>query len=197
MFFLVSTVCYLCEAMTDDIFDNSPGVVNKKEGILFAGIFGIIGLLTVFDIYEDWHEHLPFTHLMAEAAAATIALALAGILTFRTLRSRSAEIGRLIHERRRSEQTAKDYLDRLQQIQQGVSAALTAQMEAWHLTPAEQDVGQLLLKGLSLREIAELRGTSERTIRQQASIIYKKSGLNSRSELSAYFLEDLLTPSDR
>jgi len=61
------------------------------------------------------------------------------------------------------------------------------------LTPAEREVGLLLLKGLSHKEAAT-RATSETTIRQQALAIYRKSGLRNRSELSAFFLEDLLLP---
>ncbi len=66
------------------------------------------------------------------------------------------------------------------------------QLDAWGLTPAEQDVGLLLLKGLSHKEIARLRNTSEATIRQQAASIYQKSSLSGRAALSAFFLEDLL-----
>lgn len=75
----------------------------------------------------------------------------------------------------------------------GMSRAVEAQFERWALTPAEADVAGLLLKGASLREIASLRRTSEATIRQQAQSVYRKSGLNSRAELSAYFMEDLFT----
>jgi DNA-binding NarL/FixJ family response regulator len=50
----------------------------------------------------------------------------------------------------------------------------------------------LLLKGLSHKEIANLRSTSEATIRQQAASIYQKSSLSGRAALSAFFLEDLL-----
>ena len=53
-----------------------------------------------------------------------------------------------------------------------------------------------MLKGASLREIAGLRRTSEATIRQQAQNVYRKSGLNSRAELAAYFLEDLFALSE-
>ena len=63
---------------------------------------------------------------------------------------------------------------------------------AWGLTDAESDVGLLLLKGLSLQEIADLRETSERTVREQARAVYRKSSLAGRNALSAYFLEDLL-----
>ena len=75
----------------------------------------------------------------------------------------------------------------------GLSRAVDAQFDLWSLTPAEADVAGLLLKGASLREIASLRRTSEATIRQQAQSIYRKSGLGSRAELSAYFMEDLFT----
>ena len=52
----------------------------------------------------------------------------------------------------------------------------------------------LLLKGLSLKEIADIRHTTEKTARAQSGSIYAKSGLSGRSELAAFFLEDLLVP---
>lgn len=67
-------------------------------------------------------------------------------------------------------------------------------LTGWNLTPAERGVAQLQLKGLRHRDIAELRRTSERTVRQQALNVYRKSGLNGRSDLAAFFLEDLLLP---
>jgi DNA-binding NarL/FixJ family response regulator len=54
----------------------------------------------------------------------------------------------------------------------------------------------LMLKGLSHKEIARVRATSEATVRQQAASVYRKSGLSSRAELSAFFLEDLLAPGE-
>ncbi|MFT5681969.1 MAG: DNA-binding CsgD family transcriptional regulator [Myxococcota bacterium] len=74
----------------------------------------------------------------------------------------------------------------------GLSAVIDAQFIAWSLSPAESEVAMLLLKGLSLKETAEVRGTSERTTRKQARAVYRKSGLAGRAELSAWFLEDLL-----
>jgi DNA-binding NarL/FixJ family response regulator len=46
------------------------------------------------------------------------------------------------------------------------------------------------------KAIADLRQTSERTVRQQALAVYRKSGLNGRNDLAAFFLEDLLLPGD-
>ncbi len=64
----------------------------------------------------------------------------------------------------------------------------------------EQEVALLLLKGFSLQEIAHIYERSERTIRQHAGVVYQKSNLSGRAELSAFFLEDLLVsetkPSD-
>jgi DNA-binding NarL/FixJ family response regulator len=80
---------------------------------------------------------------------------------------------------------------------EGLGEAIDRQFERWGLSPAEREVGLLLLKGLSHHEIADLRGVSERTVRQQAQALYKKAGLAGRAELSAYFLEDLLGPRAR
>ena len=51
-----------------------------------------------------------------------------------------------------------------------------------------------LTKGLSLKEVATVRATSERTVRAQARSLYAKAGLTGRAALSAFFLEDLLAP---
>jgi putative tricarboxylic transport membrane protein len=59
----------------------------------------------------------------------------------------------------------------------------------WNLSHAERDVAWFMLRGLPLKEIAGLRGTSERTVRQQAQAIYRKAGLESRSDLAGRVLE--------
>ncbi len=74
----------------------------------------------------------------------------------------------------------------------GLSEIIDAQFTRWSLSPAEAEVAMLLLKGLSLKETATVRDTSERTTRKQARAVYRKSGLAGRAELSAWFLEDLL-----
>jgi DNA-binding CsgD family transcriptional regulator len=76
----------------------------------------------------------------------------------------------------------------------GLRAELDAQLEAWGLTFAERDIAMLLLKGLSHKEVASLRKTSEATVRQQAQAIYRKANLPGKAAFCAYFLEDLLVP---
>ena len=98
---------------------------------------------------------------------------------------RDLEAARAQGERWRSE--ARTYLN-------GLGEAIEAQFGRWSLTEAEREVALLLLKGLSLKEIASVRETSERTVRVQARALYTKAGLSGRAALSAFFLEDLLAP---
>jgi DNA-binding CsgD family transcriptional regulator len=62
----------------------------------------------------------------------------------------------------------------------------------WRLTPAERDVALFLVKGLSTREIAELRGTSEGTVKAQTNAIYRKAAVAGRPQLLSLFIEDLM-----
>ena len=73
-----------------------------------------------------------------------------------------------------------------------MATVIANQFDAWSLTKSEREVGFLLLKGFSLKEISALRGTAEKTIRQQASSIYKKADLTGRHSFSAWFIEDIL-----
>jgi DNA-binding NarL/FixJ family response regulator len=47
-----------------------------------------------------------------------------------------------------------------------------------------------------MQEIAEIRHVKEKSVRQQASGIYAKSGLANRYELTSHFIEDMLAPAD-
>lgn len=98
---------------------------------------------------------------------------------------RDLEIARLQGQRWRSESRV---------LLNGLGEAIDAQFNRWSLTDAEREVALLLLKGLSTKEIAALRASSERTVREHARAIYSKAGLTGRAALSAYFLEDLLAP---
>lgn len=62
----------------------------------------------------------------------------------------------------------------------------------WGLTPSERDVAWFTIKGLTLVEIAGLRGTSEGTIKAQSNAIYRKAGVNGRTQLLSLFIEDLM-----
>ncbi len=77
---------------------------------------------------------------------------------------------------------------------EGLGRAISEQFKLWKLSDGEADIAMLMLKGLTQKEIAHLRGSEDGTVRQQAAAVYRKSGLSNRSELGAFFLEDLLSP---
>ncbi|MGB5261539.1 MAG: DNA-binding response regulator [Gammaproteobacteria bacterium] len=73
-----------------------------------------------------------------------------------------------------------------------LGSLIQQQFMTWELTDSEQAVGLLLLKGLSFREIAAVRETREKTVRAQASAIYRKAGVSGRHAFAAWFIEDFL-----
>ena len=62
----------------------------------------------------------------------------------------------------------------------------------WSLTPAEHDVALFAIKGLTISEIANIRSTSEGTVKAQTNAIYRKSGVNGRAQLLSLFIDDLM-----
>lgn len=67
------------------------------------------------------------------------------------------------------------------------------QFKQWKLSPSESEIALLLIKGFSMKEIAELRNVKEKTVRLQATKVYSKSGYSGRHELAAHFIEDLMS----
>jgi DNA-binding CsgD family transcriptional regulator len=157
--------------------------------LLFVAIAGLIGV----DIAADYRSGTEASHLLTEAAVMLAAFAGAVIL-WRQLRSARQEAQRLSVDLVAARQEAERFRREAHDALRGLGEAIDRQFSRWQLSPAEREVGLLLLKGLSHREVAAARSTGETTIRQQALAIYRKSGLRNRSELSAFFLEDLLLP---
>ncbi len=142
------------------------------------------------DVITDWGEGAHPLHMTLEVCASILLAVVAGAM----LRRRESHIGSLRRDLRRSREEAERWRLEAEEVLRGLGAAIDRQFGRWGLSPAEREVALLLLKGLSMREIAEIRGTSERTSRDQARAVYRKADLAGRSELSAFFLEDLLLP---
>ena len=90
-------------------------------------------------------------------------------------------------------------LRRQSRIERGISIASGALHELmeemfsdWNLTAAEQDVAGFTLKGYSISEVAELRGSRDGTIKAQLNAIYRKAGVENRGQLVSLLIEDLM-----
>lgn len=164
--------------------------------VLFAGIAG----LTATDIALDIGEGTSLEHVLTESGL--FLLGLAGLVTmglrFAALRRRARaleqEAGALAERLEASAAEAARWRAEAHTVLTGLGAEIDRQLTRWSLTPAEKEVALLLLKGLSHKEVAEARGITEATARQQARAVYRKAGLTGRHDLAAFFLEDLLLP---
>lgn len=74
-----------------------------------------------------------------------------------------------------------------------LSDVIAEQFRSWDLTPAEEEVAWFTIKGFSISEISDLRGTRDGTIKAQSTAIYKKAGVNSRAQLLALFVDELVS----
>ena len=151
---------------------------NNQNG-LASILFGIVAILVGADLVADAGSGADLGHLGTDAAATVLAL-VGSVWFYRYHRAAKRE--------------AWAWRTQAEQLLAGVGNAVEGQFDAWQLSPAEAEVALLLLKGLSFKEVAAVRETSERTSREQARAVYKKADVAGRAELSAWFIEDLLPP---
>lgn len=163
-----------------------------------AALFAVIAVLAALDLVGDIEEGTARWHVVLEATVGVVGIfgvvwMLARLVGFRD-RVRVAEhrAGELEERLVASTVEASRWRSEAAELVAGLGAAIDAQLERWGLSAAEKEIALLLLKGLSHKEVAEIRGVAEATVRQQARSLYRKAGLSGRSDLAAFFLEDLL-----
>lgn len=179
---------------------SSGGIQERRTAFVLAALFALVAALAGFDLLRDLEQGIDPGHALAEGLVVAVGLAGLGWMLLRLQRlarqaSRLGEAARelaadLAASRLEAERWRRDTGDLIA----GLGAAIDRQLLRWELTAAEQEVALLLLKGLSHKEIAVVRGTGEATVRQQSRAIYRKAGLAGRHDLAAFFLEDLLDP---
>lgn len=167
--------------------------LNSRETIGLVSFLLIVAGILLADLIGDFQSDSSALHLLTEGCLAIAALTVAGMVwkKYRGLKRENIELRVDIAQVRESERAWKEAASK---HIEGLSHAIEEQFQRWHLTPTEKEVALLLLKGLSLKEIAAVRASSERTVRQHSLMVYQKSGLGGRAELAAFFLEDLLAP---
>lgn len=178
---------------------------NKIKIITFILLLGV-SLFTMFDVIVDMKQGVGIDHLMHEIALWIFSM-LGAFFQFRIVkwqsnemtgyREKIAELGLInanLNQKIKEEQM--DFQQKIGHLSSEFLSYIDAQFNQWSFSRGEKEIALLLIKGLSMKEIAEIRGSNENTVRQQASQIYRKSQLGGRMELSAFFLDDLLAQSN-
>jgi DNA-binding CsgD family transcriptional regulator len=175
---------------------------TSERRLIIGVLFGFLGvaLFAAIDIWVDLREGVTLAHVAAEAGIllagllGSIVMAHQLVLVLRRARAAEEEAHQLAKQLDATRAEASQWRSEARDLMRGLAVALDQQFVRWHLSPAEKEVALLLLKGLSHKDIAQIRSVSEATARQQARAIYKKGGLSGRHDLAAFFLEDLMLP---
>jgi DNA-binding CsgD family transcriptional regulator len=169
---------------------------ERKIRWLLAGVAlgSFVLLLTLEIITESDELSLPDLLVDAVSILLTIGAAVGVALLAQRIHAQHEEKAALIRDLATARAEGDGWRAKVRSHLVGLKAGMDRQFEEWGMTAAEREVGLLILKGLSHKEIAALRATTEATVRQQAQAIYRKAGLPGKTAFSAYFLEDLLAP---
>ncbi|MEG3619311.1 helix-turn-helix transcriptional regulator [Magnetovibrio sp. PR-2] len=164
--------------------NNSTKFASKTWGKILAVAFVVTAFCEVFllidvaadflyiDIDTSWLDH----NVLELISVLSLGVALIAIGTV---------LGVLFREREGFQVTVQAATGEFAHI-------VEAKFDDWLLSPSEREIAFLLIKGYSVQEICDLRDTRPGTVKSQSNAIYRKAGVHGRTELVAYFVEDLL-----
>jgi len=165
--------------------------MTRVQEITVILVLAVVGIANLYDLAIDLSHGSTAQHVLVEILVITMSLSVIIwlILHLRSQNQALEQIKRDIgEEKKRKTQSGAEG----QEAREKLGEIISQQFQRWRLTSGEQEVALLLLKGLSFKEIAGVRETHEKTVRQQASAIYKKADVNGRHAFSAWFIEDFL-----
>ncbi len=166
-------------------------VISVMKDKIITIILIVIMLLNGVDVFVDIGLNVPVWHIVQESFLVLLSAA-GAIVLIMDIRKKTKELNSLSLDLKEANNQIDSLHSKISQERKHYSGVIKRQFDEWGFTPGEQEVGFLLLKGLSLKEVATVRNTKEATVRQQASSVYAKSSLVGRHEFSAWFLEDFL-----
>ncbi len=165
-------------------------MVRTKE-LLFIAILLIIVVANLADLIYDTMMDAAIWHLLEEGVVITLSIGAIIYLIIKVKNQHNHLMG-LKSELDESQLTLERLGRQMKAARSQYSKVIQEQFEGWKLSDSEQEIAIFLLKGLSFKEIAALRHTREKTVRQQASVIYTKAGVTGRHDFAAWFFEDFL-----
>ncbi len=165
--------------------------MTRNQEIAIIAVLALVGVATVIDVAFDLAYGSTIAHIAIELVL--IVLSLSGVLWLvQHLRLQNRALEQIKREIADEKKNRPGLSAEGQEARKRLSDIMRQQFEHWQLTGGEQEVAILMLKGLSFKEIAGVRDTHEKTVRQQASAIYRKAGVSGRHAFAAWFIEDFL-----
>lgn len=73
-----------------------------------------------------------------------------------------------------------------------LQAVIQSHFDDWKLTASERDVAALMVKGLSISEIAQVRGSADGTVKAHLNAIYRKANARNRAEVLSHIMDTLI-----
>lgn len=131
----------------------------------------------IIDFFEEPRAELLSPHFAMEVLA-NLGL-LAGVIF------EGAYLVRLLRRQAHADRALSVASGALHEVMEGY-------FEDWRLTPAEADVASFTIKGCSIAEIAQMRGSAEGTVKTHLNSIYRKAGVSGRGDLINLLIEEIL-----
>ena len=164
-----------------------------RELPIFGMLFLMLAGYVCADLVADAMSGIGPLHMAIELVALVVALVGVGIAarkSYAAVRRAKALHGDL----QRTQADVARWRGEAEALLHRMGTALDEHFARWALTDAEREIAIQILKGLSYKEVAAERGTTERTVRHQALAVFRKAGVSGRAEMAAFFLQVMLLP---
>jgi DNA-binding CsgD family transcriptional regulator len=146
--------------------------------IALIGVQTICAIIFLWDVVQDLQEPVVAAWHLVPEALASLAL-LIGI---------GFEVVYLLHLLQRKASLERSVGMASAQLQD----IIQSHFDSWKLTASERDVAALMIKGLSISEIASVRGSADGTVKAHLNAIYRKSNARNRAEVLSHIMDTLI-----
>jgi DNA-binding CsgD family transcriptional regulator len=152
------------------------GLPSLIIGLIAAQI--VCAAVFLFDVITDFSDlSVMDWHLVPEALASLALFAGIGfqLVYLKQLLQRKASLERSVGMASSALQTV-----------------IQSHFDEWKLTASERDVAALMVKGLSISEIAAVRGSADGTVKAHLNAIYRKANARNRAEVLSHIMDTLM-----
>ncbi|MBL8020781.1 MAG: helix-turn-helix transcriptional regulator [Leptospirales bacterium] len=169
-------------------FDFSWSMPSFRTRIIYSAILVLLMCGEAIDVTNDFIKEGITTGVVLDLALFFFVGLGVGYILYQSSRDLQTTHGHLLQARKDLE----DFRNKNKEVLRSMREAILLQFQNWGLSPSETRVAEFLIRGYSTRQMGAMLKKSERTVRNQALAVYRKSGMTGRSDLSAFFLQDIM-----